>query len=99
MINIYSEGLLHQEMATLARASQEAIDSQDNATVRAHFEFIDEVLREAATDVENAVHVSYLENLHFRGRKAGLMNARELLTPRLEKGLADLEEHLDRVFG
>jgi hypothetical protein len=94
-----SQGLLHCEMATLARATQAAIDSQDKATVRAHFQFIDEVFRDAGPDVKNAVNVSYLENLRFEGRKAVQTNARELLPPRLRQVLAELEEYLSRLFG
>jgi hypothetical protein len=92
-------GLLHMEMATVARATQAAIDAQDRETVRRHFLFVDEVLRDAAPEVANAVHVSYLENLRFEGRKAGPTRARELLTPRLQQALADLEAYLARLFG
>ena len=94
-----SRGLLHLEMATLASATQAAIDNQDKATVVRHFEFVDEVLRDAASDVENAVYVSYLENLRFEGRKAAPTKARDLLTPRLRQALTDLEEYLARLHG
>jgi hypothetical protein len=94
-----SEGLLHLEMATLARATQTAIDNCDRDTVRRYFQFIDEVFQGAAPDVENAVNVSYLENLRFEGRKAGPAKARELLTPRLCQALAELEEYLAQLFG
>lgn len=63
-----------------------------------HFKFIDEVLSDAAPDVANAVHVSYLENLRFEGRKASPTKARELLTPRLRDALAKLEEYLEGLF-
>ena len=86
-------------MATRARATQSAIDSQDEATVREHFQFVDELFRNAAADVENAVNVSYLENLRFEGRRARATNARELLTPLLRQALAELEEYLERLFG
>jgi hypothetical protein len=89
-----SRGLLHLEMATLARATQAAVDTQDRDTVRRHFQFIDEVLRQADPYVENAVNVSYLENIRFAGRKAGPTKAQELLTPRLRKALAELEQYL-----
>lgn len=88
-----SQGLLHPEMGSVARATQAAIDAGDNDTVRKHFLFIDEVFRNAAPDVENAVYVSYLENLYFEERKSGGINARELLTPRLAQALIVLEEH------
>ena len=94
-----SQGLLHLEMATLARATQAAIDEQNKPTVQRHFQFIDEVFQDAAPDVENAVNVSYLENLRFEGRKAAPTKARELLTPRLRQALAELEEYLARLSG
>ena len=94
-----SQGLLHLEMATLARATQAAIDNQDKTTLVRHFQFVDEVFRDAAPDVENAVNVSYLENLRFEGRKAGPTKARELLTPRLQRALIELEDYLARIHG
>ena len=93
-----SKGLLHCEMGTVARATQAAIDVGDKETVRQHFAFVDEVFRDAAPDVENAIYVSYLENLRFEGRKAGQADARELLTPRLAQALADLEAHWEKLF-
>ena len=94
-----SEGLLHLEMATLARATQAAIDNQDKATVVSHFQFVDEEFRDAAPDVENAVNVSYLENLRFEGRKAAPTRARDLLTPQLRQALIELEKYLARIHG
>ena len=70
-----SRGLLHCEMATFARATQLAIDNHDMDTIRRHFEFIDEVFRMATPEVENAVNVSYLENLRFKSGKTGLTTA------------------------
>src|SRR5947208_2562125 len=93
-----SQGLLHLEMATLARATQTAIEQQNKPIILRHFQFIDEVFGDAAPDVENAVNVSYLENLRFEGRKVGPTKVRELLTPRLRQALAELEEYLERLF-
>jgi hypothetical protein len=94
-----AKGLLHLEMGSFARATQAAIDGQEVETVRRHFQFIDDVFRNAASDVENAVYVSYLENIRFDARKFGLTNPRELLSPRLQQALAELEEHLARISG
>jgi hypothetical protein len=93
-----SRGLLTLEMAALGCATQAAIDAQDTATVRRHFEFVDEVCRDATPNVKNAVSVSYLEDLRFEGRKAAPAKARQLLTPRLRQALADLEDYLARLF-
>lgn len=98
-IDATSEGLLHLEMAALSRATQRAIDAQDRETVKRHFGFVDEVFRDAAPDVINAVNVSFLENLRFEGRKAGPTNARELLPPRLRQALKALEEYLSKIHG
>jgi hypothetical protein len=94
-----SQGLLHLEMATLARATQEAIYNQDRATIFRHFQFVDEVFRDAAPDVENAVNVSYLENLDFDCIKAKPTRARDLLTTRLRQALEELEKYLAQLFG
>ena len=96
-IDDISAGLLHLEMATFSRETQAAIDAQDNETVKRHFRFIDEMFRDAAPEVENAVNVSYLENLRFDDRKAGPTRARGLLSPRLHQALVDLEEYLAKL--
>jgi len=93
-----SRGLLHCEMATLARATQAAIDNQDRDTVRKHFQFADEVFRDATPEVKNAVNVSFLENLRFEGRKAKPTNARELLTPTLRQAIAEVDAYWDGLF-
>jgi len=92
-----SRGLLHLEMAALARATQVAIDNRDTGTIERHFQFVDEVFRSADADVENAVNVSYLENLRFESRKAAPAKARDLLTPRLRAALKELEEYLSEL--
>ena len=86
-------------MGTLARATQAAIDNGDRDKVCQYFQFVDEVFRDAAPDVKNAVYVSYLEHLRFEGRKAGPAKARELLTPRFRQALAELETYLAQLFG
>jgi hypothetical protein len=94
-----SRGLLHPEMGTLARATQAAIDRQDRVTVQRHFAFVDEVFSDAAPDVVNAINVSYLENLRFDGPTATKIMARELLSPRLQNVLGELEVYLARIHG
>jgi hypothetical protein len=89
--------LLHPEMGTVAQATQLAINAGDHETVRKHFEFIDEVLQDAAPDVENAVYVSYLENLRFDESEAESACARKLLPPRLRQALVDLEAHWQNI--
>lgn len=89
-----SRGLLYLEMGTLCRAAQAAIDAGDKDAVRRHFQFVDELLRDAAPEMENAVYVAYLEHSRFEGRKAGPTKARELLTPRLRQAMVSVDEYL-----
>jgi len=90
-------GLVHCEMDTLQRATNAAVRSGDLPTVRAHFEFVDEVIRGADTAVENAVIVSYLEGLDFRGAHGDA--ARKLLRPRLRTEWEEQRAYLERLHG
>jgi hypothetical protein len=51
------------------------------------------VLSSAAADVENAVYVSYLENVFLWDERPAFSDARKKLPPRLARGLFELEEH------
>jgi hypothetical protein len=97
-IDEYARGLLHLEMATLARAAQAAISDEDKAAVRGYFAFVDEVFRLAAPEVKNAVFVSFLECLSFDGRHGQRIGARAMLSPRLQVGLRELEEYNAELF-
>jgi hypothetical protein len=86
-------GLLHLEMAAFARATCAAIDNRNLQEVAAHLAFIDELFHEAPSDLENAIYVSYLENV-FLGRDEGrYRSARSGLSGRLAAALVDLEDH------
>jgi hypothetical protein len=93
-----SRGLLHCEMGCVSHATNNAIKKGDVATVRQYFDFIDEVFQAAAPDVENAVYVSYLENVHFDSDEGKHIKARELLTSRLRNALSELEAYLAKLF-
>jgi hypothetical protein len=88
-----SSGLLHMEVAAFGRATIEAIREGDASAVRSHFVFVDEIYRIADAEVENALHVSYLEHIAFDGRKAKAIKAREMLTPRLAQAVKALEAY------
>ena len=55
--------LLHIEMAAVARATSRAIEAGDAVEFARHFTVMEKVLSSASADVENAVYVSYLENV------------------------------------
>jgi len=90
---IDDERSLHMEMSALARATCRAIEKGDEHSIRRHFEFIDSVLSNATSDVENAVHVSYLENVFLGEERAAFVRARSTLPDRLSAALSDLEAH------
>jgi len=57
------DGLLHLEAAAFRRATERAMDAGQLWAVEKHFRFVERVLRDAAPDVDNALGVSYLEDL------------------------------------
>lgn len=60
-----SKGLLHCEMGTFARLTEEAMDEGRFWRVREYFTFLERVRERATPEVENAIDVSYLEYLAF----------------------------------
>jgi hypothetical protein len=97
-IPIYSRGLLHCEMGTFAATTREALDRGDLATARAHLDFAEELWRVAGPALENALAVSYLEHIDFDKSYGRSAPARDMLPPGLRSGLAELEEHLRRLY-
>ena len=89
------DGLLHLQMAVFARSTQGAIDAGDTDTLRRHFAFADRFFHHSADDLENALNVSYLENLEFtapHGEKA-----RSLMSPALQQGWREIMDYLEEV--
>ena len=89
--------LLHVEMAAVARATSRAIEAGETPTITRHFALMEKVLSSAASDVENAVHVSYLENIFLGEERAAFLAARRNLPPLLERGLIELEQHFENL--
>lgn len=90
------EGLLHLEMAVFARATAAAIDGRDRSKVNDLFAFAEEILVTADSAVENAIYVSYLENI-FLCDEPLRIEAQNWLPQRLAKGLVELEKHFERM--
>lgn len=97
-IDRYARGLLHCEMGYFAGATQAALDRGDFGTARAHFEYVDSLLRVAGPALANALAVSYLEYIEFDKLYGRSLPARQMLPPALQDLLAELEEHLRRLF-
>ena len=91
------DGFLHFQMSALSRFAQEAIDRNDLDVLVSCYGFVAEVMNSATFEVENAIYVSFLENLNFESSPYG-REAKRLLPPVLEKALLELEEHWEK-FG
>jgi hypothetical protein len=96
-IDDFERGLLHLEMAVFARATCRAIDSGDAGEVQAHVGFVDWLLSDARPDLENAIRVSYLENVFLDSEDPRYVSARAKLSKRLQTTLTELEEHWRRI--
>jgi hypothetical protein len=89
--------LLHLEMAEVARATCRAIEIGDRTTEDRHFKLMDSVFARAAPDVENAIYVSWLENVFLGDERREFLEARTRLPEGLAKGLRELEDHFARL--
>lgn len=54
---------LHLDTVTFRRATERAMDTGQFWTAEQHFRLVERVLKDAAPDVENALRVSYVEDL------------------------------------
>jgi hypothetical protein len=57
------DDLLHLDTATFRRATERAMDAGQFWAAEQHFRFVERVMNDAAPDVENALGVSYIEDL------------------------------------
>jgi hypothetical protein len=96
-IDSTARGLLHCEMGYFADATQEVLERGDEAAVRAHFGYAEELLRHAGPELANALQVSYLEFIDFDREYPRQLGARLLLPPLLRQSLAELEEHFRMI--
>ncbi len=88
------DGLLHLEVATFRRATERAMDAGQLWTVEKHFRFVERVLRDATSDVENALRVSYIEDLALGECSPGRYRAvRERMSAKLQAEMADIHEN------
>ena len=89
--------LLHLGMAAFARATRAAIAAGQESVFLDHFGFADELLQNASPELENAVVVSYLENVFLGDTEIPVERARLKLPLRLEGALSQLERHFRRL--
>ena len=96
-IDDVERGLLHLEMAVLARATCRAVDLGDSPQFQDHIRFVDELLSDAGPDLENAIYISYLENVFLGSEDPRYLIARAMLSNRLQTALTELEEHWKKI--
>jgi hypothetical protein len=90
------EGLLHMQMGSFSRTTQEAITAGDFETLRRQFSLANSFFREGTPDLQNAFYVSYLEHLDFDG--ANGQRAKALMPMELHKGWQEIMEYWDELF-
>jgi hypothetical protein len=96
-IGEFESGELHGEMAVLARATCRAIELADSPQIEAHLRFVDEIFSDAGSDLENAVFVSYLENVFLWSEDPRYASARAILSKRLQTTLTEIEDHWEKL--
>jgi hypothetical protein len=88
-----SDGLLHCEMADFARCSHTAILEGNFSVAKAHIDFIHEALLKASPALQNAIIVSYLENVFLGETAPNFLQTRTALPPAVGHELLLLEQH------
>lgn len=90
---VYGGGILHIEMSTFGRTTREAIDSGKLWLAERHFRFIADIWPRADPELENAIDVSYVEELALSKatpqRHAAI---RERMPPQLRAKLIEIHE-------
>jgi hypothetical protein len=84
-------GILHLEMGAMKLATREAILSYEFHTVRRHFSFISYLFEHADQDLNDAIRVSYLENMFIGEETPEYEHARSMLPKNLAEALKKLD--------
>ena len=91
-----NDGLETVQMRVLADRTQAAIDRGDMAAVATCFQIADRVIAEGDDSMRNAVHVSFLEELDFRGAHGKQEFGK--LSPALQEGWRDINEYMEALL-
>ncbi len=85
-INEYESGLLHCEMGAFSRYIENQMDSGAVWYCEKAFRFIETCLNQAGPDLENAIEVSFIENLALGEHTT---QRHEIISARMPKLLRD----------
>lgn len=86
-------GFMHLEVGALKQATRSAIRNREWETVIKHFEFVDELLRDAPAELQCAIQISYLGMLFHGETCLNYEKARILLPNPLKTELKNVEHH------
>jgi hypothetical protein len=90
-------GLLHLEVSVLSRLAENAIDRRECHTLQRCCDFVTRAVSEGDAAVENAISVSFLENILLVAETPGQQEAEQRLPEGLRRELAELRTHWDRL--
>lgn len=89
-------GIIHLEIAALARATADAVSKGDWATVRKHFAFISDMQMNVGGELHDAINVSFAKYLAQDDADLNTPENREQLARHLQDMLDKLETLLDK---
>jgi hypothetical protein len=91
------QGLIHLQVSEFERFTQNAIEESSFEIVSKCFQIATAALLEGEKSLQNAIYVSYLEHLDFRG-EAG-RQAKQLMPSELKQARLDILDYDERLLG
>jgi hypothetical protein len=84
------------QVSTFCDYTQKAIDRGDLDSVENCFDIAHRVLKDGDDSMKNAIHVSFLEHLDFRGRYGG--KAFSLMSADLAQSWTDINQYMESLL-
>jgi hypothetical protein len=88
-------GLLHNQMHAFTRLTNDAVAVGDLSALKRQFAFADRFFHHSEDALENAMCVSYLEDLDFSGPHGE--SAEALMSAKLRQGRREVLQYLDEI--
>jgi hypothetical protein len=97
-IDDFAKGILHMEMGHFSHHSMDALKAGQWDQLARHFSLAERLLKDGDEALQNAVNVSYLENLplYLEGREYAKGLA--LMSPYLRAEWTAMQDYLDQLF-
>ncbi len=94
-----ADGLLHVQMGAFARYAQQVIDSKDVSSWQRVCDTFMGIWQKCNPDVENALNVSFLENIAFHGSDCDRSWAYDSMPDEMRKAFDEMERYNDSLNG